>query len=147
MLALSYTNAQFRSILNGLGFRSRGPNELNFPISEDESTLNNDRQAVINFQKCFGVPADGIVSLYTQVIAQQTMYVIQYELDLVMQPEPRICPQNSPFYGPQTAQVIAYFHRFYGFEANENLMDDRIADLLVRRKLDALADLPVHHKA
>jgi hypothetical protein len=43
--------------------------------------------------------------------------------------------------------VIAYFHRFYGFEANENLMDDRIADLLVRRKLDALADLPVHHKA
>jgi len=82
------------------------------------------------------------VSLHTQVTAQQTIYVIQYELDLVMQPEPRIRPQNSPFYGPQTAQVIAYFRRFYGFEANDNLTDDRIADLLVRRKLDALADLP-----
>ena len=142
MLALPYTNAQFRSILNGLGLRSRGLNESNFPISEDESALNNDRPAVIKFQNCFGVPADGIVSLHTQVTAQQTMYVIQYELDLVMQPEPRIRPQNSPFYGPQTAQVIAYFRRFYGFEANDNLTDDRIADLLVRRKLDALADLP-----
>ena len=142
MLALPYTNAQFRSILNGLGLRSRGLNESNFPISEDESALNNDRPAVIKFQNCFGVPADGIVSLHTQVTAQQTMYVIQYELDLVMQPEPSIRPQNSPFYGPQTAQVIAYFRRFYGFEANDNLTDDRIADLLVRRKLDALADLP-----
>ena len=142
MLALPYTNAQFRSILNGLGLRSRGLNESNFPISEDESALNNDRPVVIKFQNCFGVPADGIVSLHTQVTAQQTMYVIQYELDLVMQPEPSIRPQNSPFYGPQTAQVIAYFRRFYGFEANDNLTDDRIADLLVRRKLDALADLP-----
>jgi hypothetical protein len=109
--------------------------------------LNNDRQAVINFQKCFRVPADGIVSLHTQVTAQQTMYVIQYELDLVMQPEPRIRPQNCPFYGSQTAQVIAYFRRFYGFEIDDNLMDDRIADLLVRRKLDALPDLPVRRKA
>ena len=147
MLALPYTNAQFRSILNGLGFRSRGLNESNFPISEDESALNNDRPAVIKFQDCFGLPTDGIVSPQTQAPAQQAMYLIQHELDLVMEPEPRIRPQNSPFYGPQTAQVVAYFRRFYRFEPDGNLTDDRIADLPVRRKLDALADLPVRRKA
>ena len=39
MLALSFTNAQFRSIINVLGFRSRGLNESNFHISEDESAV------------------------------------------------------------------------------------------------------------
>ena len=66
------------------------------------------------------------------------MYVVQYELDLVMKPEPRIRPQNAPFYGPQTAQAIAQFRRFYGFEPDGNAKTDRIADLPVRRKLDEL---------
>ena len=39
MSALSYTNAQFRSILNGLGLRNQGQNEPNFPISDDDGNL------------------------------------------------------------------------------------------------------------
>ena len=138
MLVSSYTNAQFRSILNGLGLRNQGRNEPNFPVSNDESTLEIDRQAVIEFQAYFGLAADGIVGPLTEATAQQEMYVIQYELDLVMNPEPRIRPQNSPFYGPQTADAIAYFRRFCGFEPDSNLKNDRTADLPVRRKLDEL---------
>ena len=92
MLVSSYTNAQFRSILNGLGLRNQGRNEPNFPVSNDESTLEIDRQAVIEFQAYFGLAADGIVGPLTEATAQQEMYVIQYELDLVMNPEPRIRP-------------------------------------------------------
>ena len=134
----SYTNAQFRSILNGLGLRNQGRNEPNFPISSDDSALDIDRSAVIEFQAYFGLVADGIVGPRTQATAEHEMYVVQYELDLVMKPEPRIRPQNAPFYGPQTAQAIAQFRRFYGFEPDGNAKTDRIADLPVRRKLDEL---------
>ena len=47
-------------------------------------------------------------------------------------------PQNAPFYGPQTAQAIAQFRHFYSFEPDGNAKTVRIADLPVRRKLDAL---------
>jgi peptidoglycan hydrolase-like protein with peptidoglycan-binding domain len=138
MSDFSYTNAQFRNILSGLGFRSRGLNEPNFPVSNDESELDNDLRAVIDFQGYFDLVTDGIVGPNTWAIAQQEMYVIQYELDLVMEPEPRLHRQNAPFYGPQTAQAVAYFRRFYSFEPVGNADDNRIADLPVRRKLDKL---------
>ena len=138
MSVLSYSNAQFRSILNGLGLRNQGQNEPNFPISDDDGNLDTDRSAVVEFQAYFGLPADGIVGPRTQETAQRQMYVIQYELDLVMKPEPAIRPQNSPFYGPQTAEAIASFRRSYDFEPDGNVRNDRIADLPVRRKLDEL---------
>ena len=138
MSVLSYSNAQFRSILNGLGLRNQGQNEPNFPISDDDGNLDTDQSAVVEFQAYFGLPADGIVGPQTQETAQKQMYVIQYELDLVMKPEPAIRPQNAPFYGPQTAEAIAQFRRFCGFEPDGNVKNDRIADLSVRRKLDEL---------
>lgn len=55
-----YTNAQFRSILNGLGFRSPGINELNFPVSDDDSLLTDDPtvQAIGQFQGYFNIGVD-----------------------------------------------------------------------------------------
>ena len=138
MSVSSYSNAQFRSILNGLGLRNQGRNEPNFPISSDDSVLDTDRSAVIEFQAYFGLVADGIVGPRTQATAEHEMYVVQYELDLVMKPEPRIRPQNAPFYGPQTAQAVAHFRHFYGFEPDGNVKNNRIADLPVRRTLDEL---------
>jgi peptidoglycan hydrolase-like protein with peptidoglycan-binding domain len=138
MPVASYTNAQFRSILNGLGLRDQGSNEPNFPVSNDERDLGIDRSAVVKFQDYFGLATDGIVGPRTETKAQQEMYVIQYELDKVMEPEPRIRPQNSPFYGPQTADAVASFRRSFGFEPDGNVSNDHTADLAVRRKLDEL---------
>jgi peptidoglycan hydrolase-like protein with peptidoglycan-binding domain len=138
MAVFSYSNAQFRSILNGLGLRSQGSNEPDFPISNDNTDLDIDRPAVIRFQDYFGLVTDGIVGPQTETKAQQEMYVIQYALDLAIMPEPRIRPQNDPFYGPQTAQAVAHFRYSYGFEPDGNIKNNRIADLSVRRKLDEL---------
>jgi peptidoglycan hydrolase-like protein with peptidoglycan-binding domain len=138
MSVLSYSNAQFRSILNGLGLRKQGQNEPNFPVSSDDSSLDIDRSAVIRFQDYFGLATDGIVGPRTESKAEQEMYVIQYELDLVMEPETTIRPQNAPFYGPQTAEMVAQFRNSYGFEPDGNLKNDRVADLSVRRKLNEL---------
>ena len=139
MSDFSYTNAQFRSILNGLGLRDQGRNEPNFPISDDDSELDTDRTTVMRFQRYFGLVADGIVGPRTEAKAEHEMYVIQYELDLVMKPEPRIRPQNAPFYGPQTAEAIAQFRNFCGFEPDGNATNDRIAVLPLRRRLSAIA--------
>jgi peptidoglycan hydrolase-like protein with peptidoglycan-binding domain len=138
MSDFAYTNAQFRSILNGLGFRNRGRNEPDYPISADESSLDNDRQAVINFQDYFNLKVDGIVGPQTRSTAKQEIFVIQYALDLVMKPEPRLRSQNAPFYGPQTSLVIGDFRERYGLEPDGNANDDRMADINVRRKLDNL---------
>jgi peptidoglycan hydrolase-like protein with peptidoglycan-binding domain len=138
MSDFSYTNAQFRSILNGLGFRSPGSGESNFPISNDESALDNDRQAVVNFQDYFNLATDGIVGPNTRAAANHEMRVIQYELDLVMQPEPRLRPQNAPFYGSQTALAVTDFRLRYEFEPDGDSNNDRVADLPVRRRLDRL---------
>ena len=139
MSDFAYTNVQFRSILNGLGFRNRGLNEPNFPISNDESSLDNDRQSIINFQDYFGLAVDGIVGPKTRETAKQEMYIIQYELDLILKLNPRLRPQNAPFYGPQTASAIADFRLRYGFEPDGNTNNDRIAALLVRQELDELS--------
>ena len=139
MSDFAYTNVQFRSILNGLGFRNRGLNEPNFPISNDESSLDNDRQSVINFQDYFGLDVDGIVGPKTRETAKQEMYIIQYELDLIVRPNPRLHPQNAPFYGPQTASAVTGFRLRYGFEPDGNANNDRIAGILVRQKLDELS--------
>ena len=93
---------------------------------------------MVEFQAYFGLPADGIVGPKTYETAQKQMYVIQYELDLVIKPEPPIRPQNAPFYGPQMADAIARFRSIHGFEPDGNGQNDRIADLSVRRKLDEL---------
>ncbi len=73
--------------------------ELSFPISDDESTLDNDQQAVITFQDYFRLVKDGVVGAVTRETVQKEMFVIQHELDWVMKPEPRLRLQNAPFYG------------------------------------------------
>ncbi|HEY9671251.1 MAG TPA: peptidoglycan-binding protein [Waterburya sp.] len=138
-MAYAFTNAQIRSILNGMGFKKRGTNEANFPISEDNSSLGDalSVQAIKSFQTYFNLTPDGIVGDKTKMAAEKAMNVLHYELDLVMQPNPPLRPQ-APLYGPQTAQVVANFRSRYGFEPNGNPNDDRVADLPVRRRLDEL---------
>jgi peptidoglycan hydrolase-like protein with peptidoglycan-binding domain len=135
-----YNNAQIRSILNGLGYRNRGSNEPDFPLSSDNSPLNDAKtvQAIKDFQSYFGLVPDGVVGANTKAKVEKQMYIIQYELDLVMKPELPLRPQNTPLYGPQTAQAVNDFRRRYGFEPDRNTNNDRVADIPVRRYLDEL---------
>jgi peptidoglycan hydrolase-like protein with peptidoglycan-binding domain len=138
-MAYTYTNAQFRSILNGLGFRKRGLSEPQFPVSSDNSSLGDTAtvQAIIDFQRYFNLAPDGIVGPLTMAKAEKQMHVIHYELDLIMQPNPPLRPQ-PPLYGSQTSAAVRDFRRRYGFEPDGNPNNDFVADIAVRRKLDQL---------
>ncbi len=138
-MAYTYTNAQFRSILNGLGFRKRGLGEPQFPVSSDNSSLRDTAtvQAIIDFQRYFSLLPDAIVGPLTMAKAEKQMHVIHYELDLIMQPNPPLRPQ-PPLYGPQTSAAVRDFRRHYGFEPDGDPNSDFVADIAVRRKLDQL---------
>lgn len=138
-MAYAFINAQIRSILNGLGFKSRDLNEPDFPLSSDNSPLEDQQtvRAIVAFQKYFNLTQDGIAGSQTKAVAERALDVIHYELDVVIQPEPRLRPQ-APLYGPQTAQAVSQFRRQYGFEPDGNPDSDRIASLPVRRKLNDL---------
>lgn len=139
-MAYNFINAQMRSILNGLGFKSRNSNEPDFPISSDDSTLDDQQtmQAVVAFQKYFNLTQDGIVGSETKAVAARALDVIHNELDVIIKPEPPLRPQ-APLYGAQTAQAVEAFRRQYGFEPDGNADTDRIADLPVRSKLNDLS--------
>jgi peptidoglycan hydrolase-like protein with peptidoglycan-binding domain len=138
-MAYDFINAQVRSILNGLGFKSRNFNEPDFPLSADDSPLDDQEtvQAIVAFQKYFNLAQDGIMGSQTKAVAERALNVIHYELDVVIQPDPLLRPQ-VPLYGPQTAQAVSKFRRQFGFEPDGNVDNDRIASLPVRRKLNDL---------
>ncbi|KAM3108210.1 hypothetical protein [Phormidesmis sp. 146-33] len=138
-MAYNYSNAEFRNLLNGLGFRLSGVNEPTFPLTYDDSPLSDAEtvQAVQAFQRYFKIAADEIAGIVTKRKAEQAMNILHYELDVVMKANPPLRPQ-APLYGPQTAQAIARFRVAYGFENDGNPANDRVADLPVRRKLNEL---------
>ncbi len=138
-MAYNFANSQIRSILNGLGFKSREANEPDFPLSSDNSSLDDQQtvRSVRAFQKYFNLTQDGIVGPDTKAVAERALDVIHHELDVIIQPDPRLRPQ-APLYGPQTAQAVSQSRRQYGFEPDGNPDTDRIADLPVRRKLNDL---------
>ncbi len=138
-MAYNFANSQIRSILNGLGFKSREANEPDFPISSDNSSLDNQQtvRSVMAFQKYFNLTQDGIVGPDTKAVAERALDVIHHELDVVIKPNPPLRPQ-APLYGPQTAQAVSKFRRQYGFEPDGNPDTDQVASLPVRRKLNDL---------
>jgi peptidoglycan hydrolase-like protein with peptidoglycan-binding domain len=138
-MAYNFANSQIRSILNGLGFKSRGANEPDFPLSSDNSSLDDQQtvRSVRAFQKYFNLAQDGIVGPNTKDVAERALNVIHHELDVIIQPNPRLRPQ-APLYGPQTAQAVSQFRSQYGFEPDGNPDTDLVASLPVRRKLNDL---------
>lgn len=138
-MAYDFINAQIRSILNGLGFKSRDLNESKFALSSDNSPLEDQQtvRAIVAFQKYFNLAQDGIVGSKTKAVAERTLDVIHHELDVAIKPDPRLRPQ-APLYGSQTAQAVSKFRRQHGFESDGNPNSDQVASRPVRRKLNDL---------
>jgi peptidoglycan hydrolase-like protein with peptidoglycan-binding domain len=70
---INYTNSEIRSILNGLGYRSRiNSSDPNFPISQDESDLTDltTQKAIKKFQVDYNLTVDGIVGVETNAKMQ-----------------------------------------------------------------------------
>jgi peptidoglycan hydrolase-like protein with peptidoglycan-binding domain len=129
---MTYTNAEFRSILNGFGFLYPPEGELSTPISDDNSPLD-DRMtidAIQDFQTYFHLFVDGIAGPITLAKAEQAMRILQDELNQVIDAN---LPQNQPFYGPKTVAAVETFQRRNEFFA------DGVASLPVRQKLYTLS--------
>ncbi len=124
-----YTNAQFRSILNGLGYREELPSDRYYPISYDESPITDEPtvEAVMAFQTYFNLAADGIVGPETMYMASVEMETLHMELNQVMNSN---IPVGEPFYGPLTVNAVQDFERVNGYFAI-----DGIASLPVRQAL------------
>jgi peptidoglycan hydrolase-like protein with peptidoglycan-binding domain len=129
-MAVNYTNAQIRSILNGLGFRSRvfSSDRANptFPYTEDNSALTDavTQHAIRKFQTEYKLTIDGIAGPATKAKLEQVMSILHRELKALVDPN---FPTNEPFYGLQTIAAMRTFQR--------QLAEDGIATLPVREKL------------
>jgi peptidoglycan hydrolase-like protein with peptidoglycan-binding domain len=108
---MNYTNAQFRSILNGLGHkRQTSADGLNFPISNDNSPLTDALtvQAVKKFQTEYKLVVDGIAGPITMNKAEQVIRILQTNLNSCVNAG---LPSNQPFYGPLTTAAVKSFQK------------------------------------
>ncbi|GAB4344592.1 MAG: hypothetical protein OHK0047_37660 [Leptolyngbyaceae cyanobacterium] len=129
---MNYTNAQFRSIINGYDFTSTSARDSYFPISSNEAPLTDKAtvEAIKAFQTYFQLKVDGIAGPITMAKAEQAMRILQYNLNLVIKAN---LPVNQPFYGPKTVAAVKEFERRYGYSV------DGVANLPVRKRLNDLA--------
>lgn len=129
---MTYTNAQFRSILNGLGHRTKVWSEAgDFPLSYDDSPLTDARtqEAIQKFQQEYKLDVDGIAGPKTMAMAEKEMRILQGELNQVVKAG---LPSNQPFYGPLTVAAVKHF------QSQIRLQPDGIASYQVRKKLYGL---------
>lgn len=131
-IPMNYTNAQFRSILNGHGFAYAPEPDSNFPISSYEGPLTDKVtvEAIKEFQAYFKLKVDGIAGPLTMAKTEQAMRILQDNLNRVIKAN---LPTNQPFYGPRTVAAVKEFERRHRFTV------DGVANLAVRQRLNELA--------
>jgi peptidoglycan hydrolase-like protein with peptidoglycan-binding domain len=108
---MAYSNAQIRSILNGLGYRSQlQSSDPNFPLSEDDSPLADEPtiKAVMKFQVDYSLTVDGIVGQQTTSTMQVEMNSLHIELNEVVNTG---ISEDEPYFGPQTLAAIKQFQQ------------------------------------
>ncbi|MBD2520407.1 peptidoglycan-binding protein [Nostoc sp. FACHB-973] len=130
---INYTNSEIRSILNGLGYRSRiNSSDPNFPISQDESDLTDltTQKAIKKFQVDYDLTVDGIVGSETNAKMQDEMNSLHEELNQLLGANISL---DQPFYGQITINTVQQFQRSY-----TNPIDG-LASLTVREELYTIA--------
>jgi murein L,D-transpeptidase YcbB/YkuD len=124
---MNYTPAQFRSILNGLGYRDPiGSHDPDFPYSWDNTPLTDTHtvNAIKKFQLDYGLVVDGIAGVATMTKAATVMNEIHHELNRVL-----ACNifDNQPFYSPRTIAAVKQFQK--------TLLPDGMINLSLRQAL------------
>ena len=102
---MNYTNAQFRNILNGLGYGSFGNGATDFKLTDDNSPLTDGytRDYIRKFQQEYKLTVDGIAGPTTMAKARQVITILQTELRNVVNAN---LPTDQPFYGELTAAAV-----------------------------------------
>ncbi|MBU7587183.1 MAG: peptidoglycan-binding protein [Nostoc sp. TH1S01] len=135
---ITYTNAQFRSVLFGLGYLAQDFAALGqgFPVSKDNSPLTTIKiiQAIKNFQADYGLQVDGVVGPKTMAKAEEVIRILQYELNVVVKAD---LPKDHPFYGPKTVAAVKKFAAQYS--AEDAGATTGVATLEIRKNLDRVA--------
>ncbi|MBD2594187.1 hypothetical protein BCD64_08820 [Nostoc sp. MBR 210] len=135
---ITYNNAQFRSILFGLGYLAQdfAAASKGFPVSKDNSPLTTIKviQAIKNFQADYELQVDGIVGPKTMAKAEEVIRILQYELNVVVKAD---LPKDHPFYGPRTVAAVKKFAAQYS--AEDEAATTGVATLEIRKNLDRVA--------
>ncbi len=117
-----YTPQEFIAVLYGLGYNVELDSQLTEPRTQ---------QAIREFQQHYNLAVDGIAGFQTQNLAGDIVRILQYNLNLVVRPDPPL-PQ-SYYYGSQTLAAVRRFQQIF------NLPITGIASLEVRTKLNLAA--------
>lgn len=115
---MQYTNAQFRSILNGLGHKQKTVADGSaFPVSNDNSSMRDALtiEAIKRFQREYNLKDDGIAGRITMDKAEQVIRILQDELNKCANTG---LPKNQPFYGPLTTAAVKKFQAKVGWPQN-----------------------------
>jgi peptidoglycan hydrolase-like protein with peptidoglycan-binding domain len=117
----NYTNAEFRSVLRGLGY--------DIKVSSDPLTDAQAKKAVKEFQSGYKLKSvDGIAGPQTQDYAAGIIRILNSNLNVVMKPKSAL--RRSKFYSAETEAAVKEFQKKF------QLQETGIADLAVRQKLD-----------
>ena len=121
----NYTPKQFRTVLQGLGYKV---NVSNSPLTDAET-----KAAIKAFQRGYRLkPADGVAGPKTEDFAANIIEILQANLNLVLKPKTPL-PRNQ-YYGSQTEAAVKEYQK------KNQLQETGIADLALRQKLDQEAE-------
>ncbi len=117
---LIYTQRQFCSVLQGLGYK----------VTVSETCLNDaaTKKSIREFQTGYKMDVDGTAGSKTQAFASQIVKILQANLNMALKLDPPL-PKNS-FYGPKTTDAVKKYQKKLG------LKETGIADLKLRQSLD-----------
>jgi peptidoglycan hydrolase-like protein with peptidoglycan-binding domain len=137
-IMINYTNAQFRSILLGLGFLLKDFVDISkgYPVSTDNSPLTGTktRLTILAFQEKYQINADGIVGPQTRTKAVEVMRILQHQLNIVVDAGFTL---EEPFYGPKTVASVKKFQAALGLTQNG------VATQALREELNEIAQATV----
>lgn len=139
MQTIVYTNAQLRSILNGLGYTTQDDtDDSTFPLSMDNSPLTDSRfvQAIQKFQSDHQLDVNGIVDLDTLSAIQMVMEKLNKELNRSVNIGFSL---DSPVYDAETSFAVKLVQQRL---LVNGVASHALREALSRSRTDSLKPLP-----